>query len=413
MPATFFSTDATYESPLDASSFELDSNAGHIPSDIVDLDMEEADVATLQQGTSRRTTDLVRLYLQDIGRVRLLGRDEEVSEAQLVQRYMRLLELRNDAAQKEDGTIRCYVQLIDVHDRLAANLGHRPSLERWASVAEIPVADLKPILSAGKKAWAELTGLTVEELEQIQAEGVRAKEHMIKANLRLVVSVAKKYQNRGLELLDLIQEGTMGLERAVEKFDPTKGYRFSTYAYWWIRQGITRAIATQSRTIRLPVHITEKLNKIKKAQRKIAQEKGRTPTLEDLAKELEMTPLQVREVLFRVPRSVSLETKVGKEKDTELGDLLETDGISPEDLLMRESLYRDLQQLLADLTSRERDVILMRFGLEDGHPYSLAEIGRALDLSRERVRQIEAKALQKLRQPKRRNRVRDYLESFS
>ncbi|HAZ43990.1 MAG TPA: RNA polymerase sigma factor, RpoD/SigA family [Cyanobacteria bacterium UBA11371] len=413
MPATFFSTDATDDSQLDALSFQLDNDAELTNSDLVELDVEEADVASVGQSTNRRTTDLVRLYLQDIGRVRLLGRDEEVSEAQQVQRYMRLLELRDEAAKQDRGTIAQYVELIEIHDRLASNLGHRPSWERWAATANLTVSDLKSTLAAGKRRWAELAKLKIEELEQLQTEGIRAKEHMIKANLRLVVSVAKKYQNRGLELLDLIQEGTLGLERAVEKFDPTKGYRFSTYAYWWIRQGITRAIATQSRTIRLPVHITEKLNKIKKAQRKIAQEKGRTPTLEDLAKELDMTPFQVREVLFRVPRSVSFETKVGKEKDTELGDLLPTEDESPEDVLMQEALYRDLQQLLADLTSRERDVILMRFGLGDGHPYSLAEIGRALDLSRERVRQIEAKALQKLRQPKRRNRVRDYLEAFS
>ncbi|NEN97115.1 MAG: RNA polymerase sigma factor SigC, partial [Moorea sp. SIO3I7] len=359
------------------------------------------------------TTDLVRLYLQEIGRVRLLRRDEEVSEAQKVQRYMKLLRLRNKSAISEDKVMERFVHLIETHDRLASQLGHRPSLERWATAAGIDVSQLKPSMSAGKLRWAELAELTFKELEQVQAEGLQAKEHMIKANLRLVVSVAKKYQNRGLELLDLIQEGTLGLERAVEKFDPTKGYRFSTYAYWWIRQGITRAIATQSRTIRLPVHITEKLNKIKKAQRKISQERGRTATIDDIAVELEMTPAQVREVLLRVPRSVSLEIKVGKERDTELGDLLETEETSPEEVLMREALQRDLQQLLADLTNRERDVIRMRFGLGDNQPYSLAEIGRALDLSRERVRQIEAKALQKLRQPKRRNRVRDYLEALS
>ncbi len=414
MPASSFYAEAEYDEQLYTRSFQSDSSdENQTVDDLMSLEMDSVDPASLRRAATRRTTDLVRLYLQEIGRVRLLGRDEEVSEAQRVQRYMSLLELRQAAAEKEAGPIRRYVELVDSHDRLASQLGHRPSLERWASDAGVEVQELRPILAEGKRHWAAVANLLVEELEKIQAEGLRAKEHMIKANLRLVVSVAKKYQNRGLELLDLIQEGTLGLERAVEKFDPTKGYRFSTYAYWWIRQGITRAIATQSRTIRLPVHITEKLNKIKKAQRKISQEKGRTATIEDIANELEMTPPQVREVLLRVPRSVSLETKVGKEKDTELGELLETDEVTPEDTLMREALRRDLQQLLADLTTRERDVIQMRFGLGDGQPYSLAEIGRALDLSRERVRQIEAKALQKLRQPKRRNQVRDYLEALS
>jgi len=360
-----------------------------------------------------RTTDLVRIYLQEIGRVSLLERDEEVAEAQRVQQHMELLNLRNKAAEEAGGTLAIYVNLLNTRDQLTAKLSHKPSLERWARTADIPVGELKPTLIEGKRLWAELASLSVEDLMAVQAEGQRAKEHMIKANLRLVVSVAKKYQNRGLELLDLIQEGTLGLERAVEKFDPTKGYRFSTYAYWWIRQGITRAIATQSRTIRLPVHITEKLNKIKKAQRKISQTQGRTAKLEDIAKELDMTPAQVREVLQKVPRSVSLDTKVGKDRDTELGDLLETEDISPEEMLMRESLKRDLKQLLTDLTTREQEVITLRFGLEDGVPYSLAEIGRTLELSRERVRQIESKALQKLRQPKRRNRVRDYLESLN
>lgn len=416
MQATPFLADTEFDHEAPAYSFELNGTSEDVDTsvdDLVDAEIEDLDATSFSKSANRRTTDLVRLYLQEIGRVRLLRRDEEVSEAQKVQRYMRLLDLRSEFAKQGDEVIARFVHLIDAHDRLASQLGHRPSLERWAAAGGVDVSDLKPSLAAGKQRWAELASFSVKELDQIQAQGNRAKEHMIKANLRLVVSVAKKYQNRGLELLDLIQEGTLGLERAVEKFDPTKGYRFSTYAYWWIRQGITRAIATQSRTIRLPVHITEKLNKIKKAQRKISQEKGRTATIEDIAVELEMTPPQVREVLLRVPRSVSLEIKVGKEKDTELGELLETEETSPEEVLMREALQRDLHQLLADLTSRERDVIRMRFGLGDGHPYSLAEIGRALELSRERVRQIEAKALQKLRQPKRRNRVRDYLEALT
>ncbi|MEL7071478.1 MAG: RNA polymerase sigma factor SigC [Cyanobacteria bacterium J06581_3] len=403
---TLLPPDSQEPSDIDISEVDTDDVQA-------DVHIEGIDSANHTNPRATRTTDLVRLYLQEIGRVSLLERDEEVAEAQLVQQHMDLLKLRNEkAAEEEGGTLAVYVHLLDTQDQLKAQLSHRPSLERWAKTAEIDVAQLKPTLVEGKRLWAAFANISVEELKNIQKEGARAKEHMIKANLRLVVSVAKKYQNRGLELLDLIQEGTLGLERAVEKFDPTKGYRFSTYAYWWIRQGITRAIATQSRTIRLPVHITEKLNKIKKAQRKISQKQGRTAKVEDIANELDMTVAQVREVLQKVPRSVSLDTKVGKDRDTELGDLLETEDISPEELLMRESLKRDLQQLLTDLTTREQEVITLRFGLGDGVPYSLAEIGRTLELSRERVRQIESKALQKLRQPKRRNRVRDYLESL-
>jgi RNA polymerase nonessential primary-like sigma factor len=378
-------------------------------------ELEEAQIielTALGPTSAKITTDSVRLYLQDIGRVPLLKKEEEVLKAQQVRRYMNLLELRSQEAKAGDLLLQKFLRVVEIHDQLACHLAHTPSLERWAQTVEMSVLELKTLLSEGKKRWGVLAGLEKQELEEIILEGVKAKKQMINANLRLVVSVAKKYQNRGLELLDLIQEGTLGLERAVEKFDPTKGYRFSTYAYWWIRQGITRAIATQSRMIRLPVHVTEKLNKIKKAQRKISQNKGHTASIEEIAQELEMTPPQVREVLLRIPRSVSLEIKVGKEKDTELVDLLETEEISPEENLVYEALQKDMETLLADLTHREREVIQLRYGFCDGVAYSLSDVGRALELSRERVRQIEAKALQKLRQPRRRNQIRDYFESL-
>jgi RNA polymerase nonessential primary-like sigma factor len=411
MASTYFYMDTLEDRNQYFDSQDLNDTYNNLGDDFGELDREETLPEHLAKTSRKTSTDLVRLYLQEIGRVPLLRRDEEVSEAQKVQSYMHLVELRNKAAEKGDPLLEDFVRAIDIHDRLASQLSHRPPIKRWAIAVGMEVAQLKQLLAEGKRRWAEVAKIELQHLEQVQKIGMRAKEHMLSANLRLVVSVAKKYQNRGLELLDLIQEGTLGLERAVDKFDPTKGYRFSTYAYWWIRQGITRAIATQSRTIRLPVHITEKLNKIKKAQRKISQEKGKIASIEEIARELDMTSVQVREVLMRVPRSVSLDLKVGKEKDTELGDLLETESASPEEALMQESLEKDLKQLLAELTSREREVIEMRYGLNDGKSYSLADIGRALNLSRERVRQIETKALQKLRQPKHRNRVRDYLDS--
>ena len=396
------------------SILKLKENSIDLDEDFLGSDLEDDLVSSPEKSYSNgTTTDLVRLYLQDIGRVPLLKRDEEVEQAQQVQRHLSLLKLCAAAVKQGDAQVQQFVKLIEVRDQLTAQLAHRPSLERWAKTAQIRVSELKNALKAGKQRWAHLAGLEVGELEEIIALGTRAKEQMIKANLRLVVSVAKKYQNRGLELLDLIQEGTLGLERAVKKFDPTKGYRFSTYAYWWIRQGMTRAIATQSRIIRLPVHITEKLNRIKKAQRKISQMRGRTATVEEIAQELALTPEAVRELLMTVPRSVSLEIKVGKEKDTELLDLLEIEAVSSENHFVYESLQRDIRELLADLTTRERQVIELRYGFLDGKSHSLADIGRTLELSRERVRQIESKALQKLRQSQRHHQICDYFEALS
>jgi RNA polymerase nonessential primary-like sigma factor len=408
---------STLETEFISPSFsvlKLKENSIDLDEDFLGSDLEDDLVSSPEKSYSNgTTTDLVRLYLQDIGRVPLLKRDEEVEQAQQVQRHLSLLKLCAAAVKQGDAQVQQFVKLIEVRDRLTAQLAHRPSLERWAKTAQIKVSELKNALKAGKQRWAHLAGLEVGELEEIIALGTCAKEQMIKANLRLVVSVAKKYQNRGLELLDLIQEGTLGLERAVKKFDPTKGYRFSTYAYWWIRQGITIAIATKSQIIRLPVHITEKLNRIKKAQRKISQMRGRTATVEEIAQELALTPEAVRELLMTVPRSVSLEIKVGKEKDTELIDLLETEAVSSENHFVYESLQRDIRELLADLTTREREVIELRYGFLDGKSHSLADIGRTLELSRERVRQIELKALQKLRQSQRHDQIRDYFEALS
>jgi len=408
---------STLETEFISPSFsvlKLKENSIDLDEDFLGSDLEDDLVSSPEKSYSNgTTTDLVRLYLQDIGRVPLLKRDEEVEQAQQVQRHLSLMKLCAAAVKQGDAQVQQFVKLIEVRDRLTAQLAHRPSLERWAKTAQIRVSELKNALKAGKQRWAHLAGLEVGELEEIIALGTCAKEQMIKANLRLVVSVAKKYQNRGLELLDLIQEGTLGLERAVKKFDPTKGYRFSTYAYWWIRQGITIAIATKSQIIRLPVHITEKLNRIKKAQRKISQMRGRTATVEEIAQELALTPEAVRELLMTVPRSVSLEMKVGKEKDTELLDLLETEAVSSENHFVYESLQRDIRELLADLTTREREVIELRYGFLDGKSHSLADIGRTLELSRERVRQIELKALQKLRQSQRHDQIRDYFEALS
>ena len=362
-------------------------------------------------GSRRGSTDLVRLYLQDIGRVDLLSHEEELTLARQVQRRERLLRERKRLAATA-AELADLIALEDDRQRLASQLGHWPAVQQWAEHLGCAVPELRERLRQRHEAWAERSGLSVAELKQALHHGRRARDRMIQANLRLVVAVAKKYQQRGMELLDLVQEGTLGLERAVEKYDPTRGFRFSTYAYWWIRQGITRAIATQSRTIRLPVHVTEKLNRIKKAQRQIATEHGRLASVSDLARELGLSEEVVRLTLMRVPRSVSLDTRVGREQDTQLGDLLEDSHATPEQELTREALHDDLEALLEELTSREAAVIRLRYGLEDDTPQTLSQIGEDLHLSRERVRQIESRALLKLRQPQRRCRVQDYMRSL-
>ena len=360
---------------------------------------------------SSGTTDLLRLYLQDIGRVDLLTNEEEVTLARLVQRREALLLQQRELAES-DAAIGELHRLEELQRREANQHSHWPTKQEWARAAGLPLPELQQRIDLGYQTWAEQAQLEAKDLKLALRNGRRAKDHMIQANLRLVVAVAKKYQQRGMEILDLVQEGTLGLERAVEKFDPTRGFRFSTYAYWWIRQGITRAIATQSRTIRLPVHITEKLNRIKKAQRDIASRLGRTATLKDLSQELQLSEEVVRQTLMRVPRSVSLDTRVGRDMDTELGDLLEDGMPTPEQRLTREKLHDDLLGLLNELSGREARVIRLRFGLDDDTPQTLAEIGKTLDLSRERVRQIESRALHKLRLPERRGRVRDYMEDL-
>ena len=318
------------------------------------------------RSTRPATTDAVRTYLHEIGRVPLLTREQEITYGKQVQTMMQQLEAKNT---------------------LAEQLGREPSQQEWSDAVE----------------------MRQDELQTILKQGRRAKGKMIEANLRLVVSIAKKYQKRNMEFLDLIQEGTLGLERGVEKFDPMRGYKFSTYAYWWIRQAITRAIAQTSRTIRLPIHITEKLNKIKKVQRELVQKLGRNATPGEIAQALELDPAQIRDYLLASRHPVSLDLRVGDNQDTELQDLLEDHNTSADAFVTQELLRQDLKNLLADLTAQQREVITLRYGLEDGKEMSLSKVGVQMSISRERVRQLESQALNHLR--RRKAQVREYLAS--
>jgi RNA polymerase nonessential primary-like sigma factor len=308
---------------------------------------------TKDSNTSRAseyTTDTVRAYLKEIGRIPLLTQEQEIFFAQQIQQMMTIL------AESE---------------KLAIELKRKPTLPEWANQLQLSEQEL---------------------LEQLN-QGKRAKQKMIAANLRLVVSIAKQYQKRNLELMDLIQEGTLGLERGVEKFNPDLGYKFSTYAYWWIRQGITRAIAQQGRAIRLPMHINEKLNKIKRVQQELAQKLGRTPSSKEIGNALSLEPSQIREFLLLSRQTISLDIRVGNEKETQLQDLIEDSRSSSNSYINEESLNQEVEVLLSNLSRKQKQVLTLHFGLIDGKELSLQQIGQRMGISRERVRQIEKEAL--------------------
>ena len=296
--------------------------------------------------------DSVRAYLRDIGRIPLLEHDEEILLGRKVQRLMEI--------------------------QAVAELLNSPTTEELADSLDI----------------------TVKELRREKRDGEKAKEKMVTANLRLVVSVAKKYTKRNMELLDIIQEGTIGLVRGVEKFDPGRGYKFSTYAYWWIRQGITRAIAEKSRAIRLPIHVTENLNRLKKAQRELSQLIGRMPTVFELSDNLELTVDEIKDLMCKARQPTSLEIKIGENKDTSLMDLLEDETQLPETLLEAGCIKEDIRGLIRDLPEMQAAVISMRYGIGDEvlEPMSMTAIGQVLNMSRDRVRTLEHKALRALRE---------------
>jgi RNA polymerase primary sigma factor len=354
------------------------------------------------------TNDPVRMYLKEIGKVPLLTAAQEVDLAMRIEAgefTTALLETvegaeSNGSASKVDQkkmkvVVECVVRIrehqLDPEKRLRHEGIARERISR----------SFKP------KTRPEL----VEFLRRVERDGQLAKKRLIEANLRLVVSIAKRYVGRGMLFLDLIQEGNLGLIRAVEKFDYSKGYKFSTYATWWIRQAITRAIADQARTIRIPVHMVETINKLARIQRQLLQDLGREPSPEEIGKQMGVPAEKVREILKVSQEPVSLETPIGEEEDSHLGDFIEdSDAVVPIDAASFILLQEQLESVLHTLSEREKKVIQLRFGLLDGHPRTLEEVGREFGVTRERIRQIESKTLSKLRHPSRSQKLRDYLE---
>jgi RNA polymerase primary sigma factor len=357
--------------PVDVSAEQMDNILQHLQDENIEvvemvdeLDAEEfareaRSARDEELALKAPTNDPVRMYLKEIGKVPLLTAEQEVILAKAID-------------------------------------------EGEAATAEIDKAT-----DNGRK----LTPTRLRELQRTERHGQLAKKKLIEANLRLVVSIAKRYVGRGMLFLDLIQEGNLGLIRAVEKFDYNKGFKFSTYATWWIRQAITRAIADQARTIRIPVHMVETINKLIRIQRQLLQDLGREPTPEEIGREMEFSPEKVREILKVSQEPVSLETPIGEEEDSHLGDFIEdSDAGVPVDAASFILLQEQLDSVLHTLSEREKKVIQLRFGLTDGHPRTLEEVGREFGVTRERIRQIESKTLSKLRHPSRSQKLRDYLE---
>jgi len=341
---------------------------------------------TFELSSNFKMNDPVRMYLKEIGRVELLSFKEEIELSKKAERSEIAAELTTQRT--DDG---------EITDELKKRIDY--------------LINEKGESTSGNEMLIDILELDEDGIKKILDEGEIAKKKLVEANLRLVVSIAKRHVGRGMMFLDLIQEGNMGLMRAVEKFDYRKGFKFSTYATWWIRQAITRAIADQARTIRIPVHMVETINKLIRVHRQLIQELGREPTPEEMSDTLDMSPEKIREIMKAAQEPVSLEAPVGEEDDSHLGDFIpDAEAMSPSSFASNSMLKYELDEVLSTLTDREKKVLQMRFGLMDGMTKTLEEVGKEFNVTRERIRQIEAKALRKLRHPSRSRKLKDFME---